>query len=113
MNRPIIDSHIRIRCHHDNAFVFLRLLQEVADLNVHVAVVSIFDVGALAKKRVGFIEKDDRVAALRYPEDAAEILLRFPDVSDCLLSGHCFFTSVELSDVRIAPYVFGVWANFV
>ena len=63
-----------------DALVLLHLLQQVADFDVGVAVVGIFHLRALAEQRVGFVEKENRIAVLGLVEDSVEILLRLPDV---------------------------------
>ncbi len=52
------------------AAVRLHALQQVADLDVGVAVVAVLDLGALAEQRVGLVEEQDRPAALGRVEDA-------------------------------------------
>ena len=47
-----------------HAVVGLHALQQVADLDVGVAVVGVLDLGALAEERVGLVEEEDGVAAL-------------------------------------------------
>ena len=63
----------------------LHALQQVADLDVGVAVVAVLDFGALAEERVGLIEEQQHAAFLGGIEDLLEILLGFADV----LADHC------------------------
>ena len=62
------------------AAVRLHALQQVADLDVGVAVVAVLDLAALAEQRVGLVEEQDRAALLRRVEDPPQVLLRLADV---------------------------------
>ena len=64
----------------DDAVVLLHPLQQVADLDVGVAVVGVLDLGALAEDGVGLVEEQDGVAVGRLVEDAVEVLLGLADV---------------------------------
>jgi hypothetical protein len=65
---------------HDDAVVLFHLLQQVADLDVGVAVVGVAYLRALAEQGVGLIEEQDGVAGRRLGEDAGQVLLRLADV---------------------------------
>src|SRR5437773_1401209 len=62
------------------AGVVLDSLQEIIDLDVGVTVLTIFHVGAFAKERICFVEKEDRTTLLCRIEDAAQILLRLANI---------------------------------
>jgi len=62
------------------AGVFLDSLKEIIDLDVGVTVVAVVHIGAFAKERIRFVEKEDRTAAIRRSEDASQILLRFANI---------------------------------
>ena len=62
------------------AAVGLDALQQVAHLDVGVAVVAVPDLAALAEQRVGLVEEQDRAAVLGGVEEPGEVLLRFADV---------------------------------
>src|ERR671913_286304 len=66
--RAVLDRAARepvVRGEDHRAGVALHLLQEVGDLDVGVAVVGVRDLRALAEQRVGLVEEEDRVGALR------------------------------------------------
>lgn len=63
-----------------DAGVFLDFLEEIINLNVGVSVVAIMHLSALAKERIGFVEKEDSATLLRRIEDATQILLRLANV---------------------------------
>ena len=56
------------------------LLEQVARLEVRVAVVRVGDLGALGEHRIGLVEEQDHRAALGRSEDPVEVLLGLPDV---------------------------------
>ena len=58
----------------------LHPLEQIADLDVGVTVVAVFHFAALAEKRVGFVEKQNRAAFLGGVEHAPQILFRLADV---------------------------------
>jgi hypothetical protein len=62
------------------AGVFLDSLEEIVDLDVGVTVVAIMHLGAFAKERICFVEKEDRTTLPRRIEDASQILLRLADI---------------------------------
>src|SRR4030095_10762245 len=62
------------------AAIRLHPLEEVADLDVGVAIVAVLDLAALAENRVGLVEEQDRAADLRCVEDSPQVLLRLADV---------------------------------
>ena len=64
----------------DHALVLLHALQQVADLDVGVAVVRVPDLAALAEQRVGLVEEQDGVGGLGFGEDARQVLLGLADV---------------------------------
>src|SRR5271163_4115674 len=49
----------------------LHALEQVADFAVGVAVVAVFDIGALAEERIGFVEEQDGSALFSGVENAA------------------------------------------
>ena len=61
-------------------FEALHALEQVADLEVGVAVVRVPDLGALAEQRVGLVEEQDHVARLGSVEHAPQVLLGLADV---------------------------------
>ena len=72
------------------AAVGFHALQQVADFDVGVAVVAVFDFAALAEQRVGFVEEQDRAAFFGGVEHPAQILFGFADVfADHLAQGRC------------------------
>ncbi len=62
------------------AGVVLDSLQEIINLDVGVTVVAIMHIGAFAKERIRFVEKEDRTTAIRRIEDAPQILLRLANI---------------------------------
>ena len=60
--------------------VGLHALEQVADLDVGVAVVAVLDLAALAEQGVGLVEEEDGAALLGGVEDAAQVLLGLADV---------------------------------
>ena len=60
--------------------VLFHLLQQVADLDIGVTVVSIFDFRPLAKERVGLIKKQNGVTRLRFIENLVELFFSLADV---------------------------------
>ncbi len=64
----------------DGALVLLHALQEVAGLDVGVAVVRVAHLGTLAEQRVGLVEEEHHVARLGFAKDLAQVLLRLADV---------------------------------
>ena len=62
------------------AAIGLHPLQQVADLDVGVAVVAVLDLAPLAEEGVGLVEEEDRAAVLGRVEDPAQVLLGLADV---------------------------------
>jgi len=60
--------------------VFLHALQQVAHLDVRVAIVAVLHFAALPEQRIRFIEEKNGAARPRSIENAREVLLRFADV---------------------------------
>ena len=60
--------------------VCLHALQQIADLDVGVAVVAVLDLGALAEQRVRLVEEEDGPAAFGGLEHAAQVLFGLADV---------------------------------
>ena len=58
----------------------LHALEQVADLEVGVAVVRVLDLGALAEQRVGLVEEQDHVGRVGGVEQPAQVLLGLADV---------------------------------
>ena len=71
---------LHVRREDRQAAVGLHALQQVADLDVRVAVVAVLDLGALAEQRVGLVEEQHRAARLGGVEDAPQVLLGLADV---------------------------------
>src|ERR1043166_5654209 len=69
-----------VRGEDGDAVELFDLLKEVSDFDVGEAVVRVLNLRALAEERVGLVEEEDGVAALRLAEDAVEVLLRLADV---------------------------------
>src|SRR5262245_41552893 len=65
---------------HRYAFILLHLLEEIADFDVGIAIVGIFDLGTLAKQGIRLVKKEDGITGLGFAEDPVEVLLSFPDI---------------------------------
>ena len=76
----LVERGLAVGGQDGEAAIGLHALQQVADLDVRVAVVAVFDLGALAEERVGFVEEQDGGALFGGVEDAAQILLGLADV---------------------------------
>src|SRR5690606_28545186 len=63
-----------------NAIIGLHTLEQIADLQISVAVMGILDPRPFTEDSVGLIKKEDRVATLRLAKDSLQILLRLPNV---------------------------------
>src|SRR5207244_11882488 len=79
--------------------VRLHALQQVADLDVGVAVVAVSDLRALAEQRVGFVEQQYGPAVLGGVEYAAQVALGLADV----LADHL----AEIDPIEIEPQLAG------
>src|SRR5712672_3008968 len=55
-------------------------LQQVADFNVCVTVMTVFDFTALAEQRIGFVEQQNRGAFFGGVKDAAQVLFRLANI---------------------------------
>ena len=75
-----VDRVLGVRRQDREAAVGLHALEQVADLDVRVAVVAVLDLAALAEQRVGLVEEQDRPAGLGRVEHAAQVLLGLADV---------------------------------
>src|SRR5262249_5875009 len=62
-----------------DAVIFLDSLQQVAHLDIRVAVVRIPDLTPSSEQRVGFIEEQNGIRGLRFSEDTGQVLLRLAD----------------------------------
>ena len=51
-------------------------MEETIDLDIGVTIVAVLHLGTFAKKRIGFVEKEDRTILLCCSEDAPQILFR-------------------------------------
>ena len=71
---------LQVRGQDGDAVVGLEPLEQVADLDVRVAVVRVLDLGAAAEERVGLVEQQQAVAGLDLVEDLRERLLGLADV---------------------------------
>ena len=83
MNPPaegLVDVLAEVRGEDHHAVVLLHALEEVRDFDVRVPVVRVLDFRALTEQRVGFVEEEDGVAALRRPKHPLEVALGFADV---------------------------------
>jgi len=76
----LVDLSATAHSEDPEAGVFLDSLKEIIDLDVGVTVVAIVHIGAFAKERIRFVEKEDRTAAIRRSEDASQILLRLANI---------------------------------
>ena len=76
----LVDVLPEVRREDRDALVLLHPLQQVADLDVRVAVVRVLHFGALAEERIRFVEEQNRLARIRLVEDLAEVLLGLADV---------------------------------
>ena len=76
----VVDLSATAHSEDPEAGVFLDSLKEIIDLDVGVTVVAIVHIGAFAKERIRFVEKEDRTAAIRRSEDASQILLRLANI---------------------------------
>ena len=63
----------------DHQAVVLEPLEQVADLEVGVAVGAVLDLAALAEQRVGLVEEQHRLAVLGLAEGRLEVLLGLAD----------------------------------
>ena len=64
----------QIRRQNSDALILFHLLQQVADLDIGVAVVSVLDFRPLAEQRVRLVEKQNRVARLRRVENPTRVV---------------------------------------
>ena len=71
---------MQVRRQDRQAAVDLHPLQQVADLDVGVAVVAVLHLAALAEERVGLVEEQDRAAVLGGIEHPPQVLLGLADV---------------------------------
>ena len=62
------------------AAIGLHPLQQIGDLDIGVAVVTVLHLAAFAEQRVGLVEQQHRAAVLRRVEHAPQVLLGLPDV---------------------------------
>ena len=97
-----VERLLHVRRQDREAAVGLHALQQVADLDVGVAVVAVLDLGPLAEERVRLVEEQDRAARLGRVEDPPQVLLRLADVlADDLAEVDAVEVEVELA--RRAP----------
>ena len=75
-----IERLLHVRGQDGQAAIRFHPLEQIADLDVCVAVVAVFHFAALPEKRIGFVEEQDRAAFLRCIEHAPKILFRLSDV---------------------------------
>src|SRR6185437_10207561 len=75
-----IEIDAKIACEDCKAAIRLDALQQIADLNVCVAIMAVADFTASPEERVGFIEEENRAGIFRRVEDRTQILLGLTDV---------------------------------
>ena len=79
-DKGVVNVFAEVRRQNRDAVILLHLLKQVADFDIGVAVVGVFDFGAFAENCVRFIEEEDRISLLGSDKDLVEILLGFADV---------------------------------
>src|SRR2546430_3528262 len=75
-----IERALLVRRQDREPAIRLHSLEEVAYLDVRVAVVAVLDLAALPEEGVRLVEEEDRAPLLGRVEHAAEVLLRLADV---------------------------------
>src|SRR5579859_7086496 len=75
-----VERATQIRRKNSQTSVRFHALQQIADLDIGVAVVTIFDFAALTKQRVGFVEKEDGATIFSGVKDTAQVLLSLANV---------------------------------
>src|SRR5215467_3790504 len=77
---PVIDVAPQIGRQHHQPIEFFHTLQQVIDLDIGIAIMSILYLRAFAEKSVSFIEEQDCVAVFSLLENPAQVLFRLPNV---------------------------------
>ena len=88
----------------DDTIVLLNALQEIANLDIGVAIVGVLHLRALTEQRVRFVKEQDAIAALRGIEDPLQVLLRLADV---LADDPRQIDAIELAPERLRDYFSG------
>src|SRR5689334_15457162 len=78
--KSIIDGRLQIGGQDRETAIGLHSLQQVTDLYVGVAIVTVFHFASFAKEGVGFVEEQHRAAFVGSVEHAAQVLFSFADV---------------------------------
>ena len=85
-----IERALQVGRQDRQAAIGLHPLQQIADLDIGVAVVAVLHLAALAEQRVGLVEQQDRAAVFRRVEHAAQVLLGLADIfADDARRGRC------------------------
>ncbi len=63
-----------------DAAVFFDSLEEISDLDIGITIVAVLHLGTFSKKRIGFVEKEDRTILLCCAQDATQILFRLANI---------------------------------
>src|SRR5262249_28090819 len=100
-SEPALESGVQrsllIAGEDGEAAIGLHALQEVAHLDIGVAVVAVLDFAALAEEGVGLVEEQDRASVLGSVEDPGEVLLGLADV----LADHRGEVDAEESEMQL------------
>src|SRR6266513_2517713 len=80
LRKRIVDLSAIASGEDRDAAVFFESLEEIVDLDIDVTIVAALQLGTFAKKRIDFVEKEDRTILLCCSEDAPQILFRLANV---------------------------------
>ena len=75
-----VERGLQVRRQDRQAAVRFHALQQIAHLDVGVAIVAVAHLAAFAEERIGLVEEQDRAAVLRGVEHPAQVLFGFADV---------------------------------
>ncbi len=80
LRKRIVDLSAIASGEDRDAPVFFDSLEEIVDLDIDVTIVAVLQLGTFAKKRIDFVEKEDRTILLCCSEDAPQILFRLANI---------------------------------
>ena len=80
LRKRIVDLSAIASGEDRDAAVFFYSLEEIIDLDIDVTIVAVLQFGTFAKKRISFVEKEDRTILLCCSEDAPQILFRLANI---------------------------------
>src|SRR6476661_3128382 len=78
--KGLVQSALAIRGEYGQPAIGLHALQQIADFDIGIAIMTVFDFAAFPKECVGFIEQEHRSAFLGGIKDTAKILFRLANV---------------------------------